>query len=113
MALEARDFHRQKPQEEGFEQTGVIIEFPRTLTTEEKLQIQQENLAFIQDLGFEQDIRTVEKAQRDMKLNPDKRLVDLWFKPNKRTSNLSGLSQPEKDWFGMPVFRHDEQRHIP
>ncbi len=114
MALEARDFYQEKkPQGEGLEQAGVIIEFPRPLTDEEKLQIQKENNAFILTLGFEQDVRTVEKAERDIKLHPDERLVDLYFNnPNKRKPDFSGLSQPETDRFGMIIFRHNEERHI-
>jgi hypothetical protein len=116
MAVEARDLYPQgdEPSKTGLDQAGVIIEFPRTFTDEEKLQIRQENLTYIQELSIEQDPETVEKAQRDMKKNPNKRLVDLYFNnPNKRTPNLGNLSQPETDPFGKPIFRHPETRYIP
>lgn len=115
MALEARDYFPQGDSlKKELEPSGVIIEFPRTLTDEEKLQIRQENLTYIQELSLEQDPETIEKAQRDMAKNPNKRLIDLYFhNPNKRAPNLSGLSEPEKDWFGKVIFRHNQTRYIP
>ncbi len=115
MALEARDYYPQEePVKKGLEPAGIIIEFPRTLTAEEQLEIDHENLAYIQHLSLDQDIETVEKAQQDMKKNPTKRLVDLYFNnSNKKAPDFSGLSQPEKDWFGKVIFRHEQTRYIP
>lgn len=115
MALEARDYSLQEePLKKELEQSAVIIEFPRVLTEEEKLQIRQENLKYIQDLSLEQDWETIEKAQIDMEKNPNKRLVDLYFKgSNKRNPDFSRLSQPETDWFGKVIFRHNQTRYIP
>jgi hypothetical protein len=115
MALEARDFYPQEdPVKRGLEPAGIIIEFPRTLTAEEQLQIDQENLAYIEHLSLDQDFETVEKAQRDMKKNPNKRLIDLYFNnPNKKEPDLTGVSQPETDWFGKVIFRHEQTRYIP
>lgn len=116
MALEARDYYppQEEPVKKGLEPSKVIIEFPRTLTSEELQEIEGENLKYIDHLSLDQDPETVEKAQRDMKKNPTKRLVDLYFNnPNKREPNLSGLSQPETDWFGKVIFRHPQTRYIP
>lgn len=110
MAVEARDI---VPDIRTPAPGGILIEFPRPLTEEEKQEVQNENLRFIQDLSLEQDFETIEKAQRDMRLNPGKRLIDLYFAPSKTNGHLSATIEPEKDVFGKPIFRHPQTRYVP
>lgn len=99
--------------ETGLKRSRTIVEFPRVLSEEELIQIRQENLTFIQEMSLEQDAETVEKAQRDMNLNPGKRLYDLYFAPKQTNGHLSITIEPEKDPFGKPIFRHEQTRYIP
>lgn len=110
MAVEARDI---VPDMRSGRSGGVLIEFPRPLTEEDKQEIKNENLRFIQGLSLEQDPATIEKAQRDMRLNPGKRLIDLYSAPSKTNGHLSATMEPEKDVFGKPVFRHPQTRYVP